>query len=495
MKDARISFCDIEENENPSMVMTYSKDENKYVNIYQINDDNKVTYMAYKQPSEAEYLYNIEKENYNWYIHKNSSTSDSYILLKNIADKLKNNSDKSEKSSNVNIAEIEADYTIKKDEAEISKKTADGNKVTIKKFDQIFVRPEIEPNEQIDFNIDIKEDDLKKSITNVVKNFKKESEKLTNEVKESVVKKVEELKNKTGEMVVTNKKVNETSNMKVTQENLISKLGNHLKYFSANYLGKYYGPPILYKMQDVTGKVKPPNMSVIDEYVYELVGLTSISELENQLKTYLSEEVRLKIKKDFEEDLTMNMREYNGKVYLVEGGIGDGPYIDCDKAKLISSEGNITKVELEEMDLLADEVAAKITLTIKYDEEKSKFLVTDYLVKNANDTQASVQNNSQQTTNNTNNSNNAPDTPTDPNAISKDEALKLAQSILGTKNEENGYQYGYFYVCWIKDNDGKQYYVFNVKWYVVNHWSYINTICVCTDGKTYKEIVDNRRFD
>ena len=65
----------------------------------------------------------------------------------------------------------------------------------------------------------------------------------------------------------------------------------------------------------------------------------------------------------------------------------------------------------------------------------------------------------------------------------------------GTKNEENGYQYGYFYVCWIKDNDGKQYYVFNVKWYVVNHWSYINTICVCTDGKTYKEIVDNRRFD
>ena len=164
MKDAKISFCDIEENENPSMIMTYSKDNNKYVNVYQINDDNKVTYMAYKQPSEAEYLYNIEKENYNWYIHENSSTSDSYILLKNIADKLKNNSDKSEKSSNVNIAEIEADYTIKKDEAEITQKTEDGNKVTIKKFDQIFVKPEIKPNEQIDFNIDIKENDLKKSI-------------------------------------------------------------------------------------------------------------------------------------------------------------------------------------------------------------------------------------------------------------------------------------------------------------------------------------------
>lgn len=90
-----------------------------------------------------------ENQNYNWYIHENSSTSDSYILLKNIVDKLKNNSDKSEKSSNVNIAEIEADYTIKKDEAEISQETTDGNKITIKKFDQIFVKPEIQTTMQI----------------------------------------------------------------------------------------------------------------------------------------------------------------------------------------------------------------------------------------------------------------------------------------------------------------------------------------------------------
>ena len=414
MKDAKISFCDIEEDANPSMVMTYSKDENNYINVYQINNDNKVTYVAYKQPSEIEYLYNIENQNYNWYIHENSSTSDSYILLKNIVDRLKNNSDKSEQSGNVNIAEIQADYTIEKDEAEVSQETIDGNKLTMLRFDQIFVRPEIKLNEQIDFNIDIKENELKKSITNAVTNFKKESEKLTNEIKECVLKKAEESKNKTEEMENAKKKVNQAKDMNVTQSDLIAKLGNHLKHFSACYLGRNYGPSILYKVQDVTGKVKIPNTSEY-EMVEEVVGLSSISELENQLKTYLSDEVISKLKTGSWGNITADMHEYNGKVYIVRGGIGDGPAIEWNKAKLISSEGNITKVELEEINLLGNFVDEKITVTLKYDEEKSNFIVTDYLAKKVDNpyetntqenVQANTQSNSNQETNNINNSNN-----------------------------------------------------------------------------------------
>ena len=248
------------------------------------------------------------------------------------------------------------------------------------RFDQIFVKPEIEPNEQIDFNIDIKENELKKSITNAVTNFKKESEKLTNEIKESVLKKAEESKNKTEEMENAKKKVNQAKDMNVTQSDLIAKLGNHLKHFSACYLGRNYGPSILYKVQDVTGKVKIPNTSEY-EMVEEVVGLSSISELESQLKTYLSDEVISKLKTGSWGNITADMHEYNGKVYIVRGGIGDGPAIEWNKAKLISSEGNITKVGLEEINLLGNFVDEKITVTLKYDEEKSNFIITDYLAK------------------------------------------------------------------------------------------------------------------
>ena len=394
MKDVKIGFCNIDENENPSMVMTYSKEDNKYINVYQINNDNKVTYIAYKNPAEIEYLYNIENENYNWYIHENSNVSDSYMLLKNIADKLKINSGKSEENEDINIAEIQVDYTINKDESEISQETVDGNIIEMTKFDQIFVKPEISLDNQMDFNIDIKENELKKLVTNLVSNFNKESEKITDEIKENVLKKADESKNKIKEIEMAKKQVTQAKEMKVTQSDLISKLGNHLKHFSACYLGANYGPSILYKVQDMTGKVKIPNTSEF-EMVEEVVGLKSIADLETQLKTYLTESVITKLKTYSWGNITRDMHEYNGKVYIVRGGIGDGPAIDWNKAKLISSEGDTTKVELEEINLLGNYVENKITVTVKYDEEKSSFMITDYSSKKVDNP---YQNNEQNTT-------------------------------------------------------------------------------------------------
>lgn len=78
--------------------------------------------------------------------------------------------------------------------------------------------------------------------------------------------------------------------------------------------------------------------------------------------------------------------------------------------------------------------------------------------------------------------------PSMPNAIGKDEALKLAQNKWGTKSEETGYDIGYSYVAWIKDEQGIEYYVFILRWLVEDHWSFIDTVCISVDGKTYKEI-------
>ncbi len=109
-----------------------------------------------------------------------------------------------------------------------------------------------------------------------------------------------------------------------------------------------------------------------------------------------------------------------------------------------------------------------------------------------NSTSNNTNSNSTSTQNKTNMSQNTnssiSENPDMPNAISKDEALKLAQNKWGTKAEETGYDMGYSYVAWIKDEQGMQYYVFTMRWLVGDHWSFIDTVCISADGKTYKEI-------
>lgn len=138
--------------------------------------------------------------------------SDSYSSLKDISDTLKDSSKQSEGNENINIAEIEADYTIKKDEATTTQETVDGDTITLDKFDEIFVRPEIESNEQIDFDVDMTDKDLKKSLKKVVENYEKETKKITDAIQEQVSKKVEEIKTKKGKIEQIKKSEEEAKN-------------------------------------------------------------------------------------------------------------------------------------------------------------------------------------------------------------------------------------------------------------------------------------------
>ena len=78
--------------------------------------------------------------------------------------------------------------------------------------------------------------------------------------------------------------------------------------------------------------------------------------------------------------------------------------------------------------------------------------------------------------------------PTEKGAIGKDQAQKLAEKVWGSTSDETGNQIGYTYTGWGKDSTGKQYYIFNARWLVGDHWSYIGTICIAADGKTYKQL-------
>lgn len=81
--------------------------------------------------------------------------------------------------------------------------------------------------------------------------------------------------------------------------------------------------------------------------------------------------------------------------------------------------------------------------------------------------------------------------PTNP-AITKDQALELAKKKYGTKvdAEDMSYDISYSYAGWGKYN-GKEYYVFIMRQNVVDHWTYINTACISTDGKSWASIASN----
>lgn len=115
----------------------------------------------------------------------------------------------------------------------------------------------------------------------------------------------------------------------------------------------------------------------------------------------------------------------------------------------------------------------------------------------SNKQNSSTANNTTPSTSNANTNSNASvsETPTLTNAITQDEALKLAQKKWGTHADETGFDIGYSYVAWIQDEQGMQYYVFDVRWFVNNdHWSWIDTVCISVDGKTYREIASPANF-
>lgn len=82
--------------------------------------------------------------------------------------------------------------------------------------------------------------------------------------------------------------------------------------------------------------------------------------------------------------------------------------------------------------------------------------------------------------------------PTNP-TITKEQALALAQKKYGTKIDAEGMSYdiSYSYAGWGKYN-GKEYYLFVMRQNVVDHWTYMNTACISTDGKSWASIASNK---
>lgn len=214
MKDVSLQFIDVEEDSNPVMVIKYKEDDSdNYVNIYNIQGEQNVNKKIIKEPADVELLYNINLEKYIWYIHINKEDSDVYTPItlsqtvmtnefqenSNLVEEnvVKANNIDSEKNANniesedlVTTGELE-EIIIEKGE-ETVQETVNGDKITISKFDETFIKPEVEESSEISIDLNNIEG-LKESVEATVNGYKTEENVVTETVKTEVKQKVEEV--------------------------------------------------------------------------------------------------------------------------------------------------------------------------------------------------------------------------------------------------------------------------------------------------------------
>ena len=171
VEKAEIQFVETNEEEEPVMLMSYDKDDESYINIYYINDQNSVSSILNQEYSDAEYLYNINNKEYSWYLHSESDSTDSY---KDIS-KIINNQNQSE-----------PEYVLdKNNKTEV--KLEDGNSVELSEFDKTFIKPEIEDNSKQEISIiDYVANDIIEKINSLVSSYDRESDKINEEVQSKV---------------------------------------------------------------------------------------------------------------------------------------------------------------------------------------------------------------------------------------------------------------------------------------------------------------------
>lgn len=168
------------------------------------------------------------------------------------------------------------------------------------------------------------------------------------------------------------KNKDDVKNATLTNENVQEKIGEHLKWFSAAYDGEIYGWPRIYTYKNVTDKVNIPGVerSTYAE-LYELEGAKSKENMKNELAKYVDSS---KFNK-FEYFLSEDLKEYNGKVYWINGGVGDAPVLDVSTAKVLSSENGISKVKIA-IDNPFEDIEQYVVVTVEY--KNGKYLITDW---------------------------------------------------------------------------------------------------------------------
>ena len=179
-KNMELGFYKVEDIEKPIMIINYEKDKEDYSNIYYIKN-NKVNSVINEQPADVRLLYDIEKEDYVWFLHiPNGNEEKNKDLYKNLISLIENTEEVKE-----------ADYTIGSDD-KTSQVTGDGTNIELSKYDETFINPKT-TTWNFDFSLK-KINKLKEAIIKCIKNINKEKKLVNDDIKKAVEKKLKEIK-------------------------------------------------------------------------------------------------------------------------------------------------------------------------------------------------------------------------------------------------------------------------------------------------------------
>lgn len=180
MENAKIKFIEVDSVKEPVMQISYTKNKKDYSNIYYIEDE-KVNALTFSESVSVDLLYNIEDEEYEYYLHNKDGKEDNYTSLdQHLEDVLDGN----------RTTIIEYEYTFKEDDV-ITATNDNGKEISLSKFDETFV--EVETEEGLDFSTDLKNSAIKDLIQETVDNYKPKKEVVSEEIKKEVEEKVDEI--------------------------------------------------------------------------------------------------------------------------------------------------------------------------------------------------------------------------------------------------------------------------------------------------------------
>lgn len=222
VKTAKVNFVQVNKEENPKMVLSYEDDNETYTNIYFIEQEQKVNVITYNHPTTLKLMYNRDLDRYLWYLYSKENDENMYKSLEKIMKDTKT----AEPTTEENESEaVFADYTFKDSELESKLDVAEGEILTISKFDKTFIEVALDEENVQEINFEEKDRELKQIITSSVEEYKPKEEIVTEEIKTKTTEKDTILDKKQEEIkqLEEKKKAEEEAARKAVEEEAKSK--------------------------------------------------------------------------------------------------------------------------------------------------------------------------------------------------------------------------------------------------------------------------------
>ena len=493
MDNQKIQLCDLDKDTIPELIIYGIKNAKEYIaNIYKLNEKNEVDTIKVSLDNEFDLklVYDANKDDYVWYaVEKTSDNSSKYYDLN--LDSKEYKPEEVGLTKNTDCIEVNENYSKK-----------------------------------VDFNKNASKKDKEKVFEEAKKDYVETDDMITDEVKEKA------------EAVKILKNIKKLDNSKEIVYSAVSKTisGNTYEYpcinidsadvatinaeikkrfgFSANMNASNYYDQVGYETEEISYSytINKSVLSVLvwsggnetitaNTYNVDLQTLSKISS-ENLIKQYNASKDEVITKAT--EAVKKECDTLVAKEKTALGSNWSTVYDD----KTVTEWQNAIKKSIEKLNVYIND-KNELCILGEFEHAGGQWSCTQTVIVNiTNGYKASeltfkggkaikhyIENYKEENTTPSTSPSSTPATsastseePTEKGAIGKDQAQKLAEKVWGSTSDETGNQIGYTYTGWGKDSTGKQYYIFNARWLVGDHWSYIGTICIAADGKTYKQL-------